>query len=157
MILAFEVLREMSSFHREFFFESSNIYIELFIMSRKNILSESCLNFLHSFCHSSWTLEKIGIHLSEHSVRWVSFISSMIIRSKGEDKPIFFLCFEDDNSPLRSSKSIELNTINALIDECFDIFLKSCYPTQFSPTKIGMSNRENTLTEWYHSLCDTGD
>ncbi len=126
-------------------------------MSRKNILSESCLNFLHSFCHSSWTLEKIGIHLSEHSVCWVRFISSMIIRSKGEDKTIFSLCFEDNSSPFRSSESIELDTIDTSLNKCFHISMKSCYSTQFSPAKIGMSDGENALTEGYYSLCDTGN
>lgn len=124
-------------------------------MSRKNILSESCLNVFHGFYHPTRILKKIRIHLSEHSMRWVCLISSMIIRSKCEDKTIFFLCFENNSSPLRSSKSIELNSINTLIDECLDICLKSCYSTQLSPAKIGMSHRENALTERHNSLCDT--
>lgn len=79
----------------------------------------------------------------------------MVIGSEGENETIFFLCFEDDACPFWIGESIELDTIDTIFNQCLNISLKSCYATQFSPAKIGMSDGENSLTEWYNSLCDT--
>ncbi len=94
--------------------------------------------------HSSLVFEEVGIHLAENTMFFAGCFLAMIIRSEGQEEIVSLFYFENYFCPFWRCESVELYPHNSLIDELCYVSLESGDVFVFLPTKIRMSDRDNS-------------
>lgn len=94
--------------------------------------------------HSSLVFEEVWIHLSESAMFFARCFLSMIIRSEGQEEIVSVSNFKNYFCPFWRCESIEFYPHHTLVDELCNVSLESGDVFVFLPTKVRMSDRDNS-------------